>query len=419
MKKMSFLMIAAMAMVSCANTYTAKTVVLSDQTDSINYALGLADGAGIKMRYLANDSSAQVINEFIDALRKGYEEGEKELSEIEENGINIGNFVRQCEMDGLAQNENWPINEKIFFQGLINGIEKEYSVMDINTARDYFQAKYYASMSEEKDEATGKAIKSSCPTKAKEVKLVTENDSLNYAFGLLNGDGIGKKVLSEDTDGTELKELVSAINKGMKIRAKNPQLVMTARSIGNWLREKEADGLLDVPELETRFDLIEQGFVNGLSGYEGQMTPQEANAYVDATRNKLLYGQLKEEGENFLAENAQRPEVKVTESGLQYEILKQGKGKKPQATDRVKVHYEGSLIDGTVFDSSYQRGEPIVFGLNQVIPGWTEGVQLMSVGSKYKLYIPYTLGYGERGAGQSIPPYATLIFDVELLGIEK
>lgn len=126
----------------------------------------------------------------------------------------------------------------------------------------------------------------------------------------------------------------------------------------------------------------------------------------------------KEAGEKFLADNAKRPEVKTTASGLQYEVIEQTLGQKPKATDKVRVHYEGTLIDGTVFDSSYKRGESITFGLNQVIKGWTEGLQLMSVGSKYKLYIPYELGYGAQGAGGSIPPYAALIFTVELLDIE-
>ena len=129
-------------------------------------------------------------------------------------------------------------------------------------------------------------------------------------------------------------------------------------------------------------------------------------------------GKAKEEGEAFLAANAKREGVIVTASGLQYEVLTAAEGKKPKATDKVKVHYEGTLIDGTVFDSSYRRGEAISFGLNQVIQGWTEGVQLMSVGAKYKFFIPYNLAYGERGAGAQIPPYAALIFTVELLGIE-
>ena len=126
----------------------------------------------------------------------------------------------------------------------------------------------------------------------------------------------------------------------------------------------------------------------------------------------------KAEGEKFLAENAKREGVKTTASGLQYEVLEATLGQKPKATDKVKVHYEGTLIDGTVFDSSYKRGEAISFPLNGVIKGWTEGLQLMSIGSKYKFFIPYQLAYGERGAGGSIPPYAALIFTVELLGIE-
>lgn len=125
----------------------------------------------------------------------------------------------------------------------------------------------------------------------------------------------------------------------------------------------------------------------------------------------------KAEGEKYLAENAKKEGVVTLPSGLQYMVLKEGNGKKPKATDQVKCHYEGFLIDGTVFDSSIQRGEPAVFPLNQVIAGWTEGLQLMQEGAKYRFFIPYILGYGEGGAGASIPPYAALIFDVELLEV--
>lgn len=125
----------------------------------------------------------------------------------------------------------------------------------------------------------------------------------------------------------------------------------------------------------------------------------------------------KAEGEKYLAENAKKEGMVTLPSGLQYMVLKEGNGKKPKATDKVKCHYEGFLIDGTVFDSSIQRGEPAVFPLNQVIAGWTEGLQLMQEGAKYRFFIPYILGYGEGGAGASIPPYAALIFDVELLEV--
>lgn len=125
----------------------------------------------------------------------------------------------------------------------------------------------------------------------------------------------------------------------------------------------------------------------------------------------------KEEGEKFLAENAKKEGITVTKSGLQYEVLAEGNGKKPKATDTVRCHYEGRLLDGSVFDSSYKRNEPADFGLQQVIAGWTEGVQLMSEGAKYRFYIPYMLAYGEGGAGAMIPPFSALIFDVELIKV--
>ena len=125
----------------------------------------------------------------------------------------------------------------------------------------------------------------------------------------------------------------------------------------------------------------------------------------------------KEAGEKYLAENAKKEGIITTASGLQYKVLKEGTGKQPKATDKVRCHYEGFFIDGTVFDSSVQRGEPAVFPLDGVIVGWTEGLQLMREGGKYRFFIPYKLGYGEGGAGASIPPFATLVFDVELLEV--
>lgn len=131
----------------------------------------------------------------------------------------------------------------------------------------------------------------------------------------------------------------------------------------------------------------------------------------------LMSQTAKEKGEAFLQENAKKEGVKTTASGLQYEVLTEGTGKKPGPTDTVRVHYRGTLLDGTEFDSSYKRGEPISFRLNQVIPGWTEGLQLMSEGSTYRLFIPSNLAYGPRGAGGVIGPDETLIFEVELLAV--
>lgn len=152
-----------------------------------------------------------------------------------------------------------------------------------------------------------------------------------------------------------------------------------------------------------------------------EMSEADAQATVQAFFEEKAQAQAKAakaDGENFLAENGKKDGVVTLPSGLQYQVLKEGNGKKPCATDMVECHYEGTLINGQVFDSSYQRGETATFGLNQVIAGWTEGLQLMQEGAKYRFFIPYNLAYGERGAGQSIPPYAALIFDVELVAVK-
>lgn len=159
-----------------------------------------------------------------------------------------------------------------------------------------------------------------------------------------------------------------------------------------------------------------------LSGKTPAMTSREAQELLSEYFQKKQKEQAQKaiaEGRDFLEANAKREGVVQTKSGLQYEVLAEGKGERsPKATDTVLCHYEGRLVSGKVFDSSYERNQPAEFGLNQVIPGWTEGLQLMSEGAKYRFYIPYLLGYGEQGAGPSIPPYSTLIFDVELIKVK-
>ncbi len=157
-----------------------------------------------------------------------------------------------------------------------------------------------------------------------------------------------------------------------------------------------------------------------MTGNKTQMSAREAQQMLNSYFSDKQKKDSKEtiaQGAEFLKENAKRSGVVTTNSGLQYEVLSEGTGRSPKATDTVRCHYEGRLISGEVFDSSYKRGEPADFGLNQVIIGWTEGVQLMREGAKYRFFIPYLLGYGEQGAGSQIPPYATLIFDVELIKV--
>ncbi|MBF0945081.1 MAG: FKBP-type peptidyl-prolyl cis-trans isomerase [Alloprevotella sp.] len=159
-----------------------------------------------------------------------------------------------------------------------------------------------------------------------------------------------------------------------------------------------------------------------LKGEKAEMTEVQAQGMVQEymkEQQELAGREAREAGEKFLAENAKREGVTTTASGLQYKVLTDAIGQKPVATDSVRCHYEGRLIDGTVFDSSYQRGEPTSFPLQGVIKGWTEGLQLMSLGAKFRFFIPYELAYGAQGAGGAIPPYAALVFDVELLGINE
>lgn len=414
MKKMSIIVLAAMAMVSCGNSYTAKDAVLESQNDSLNYALGFINGAQIKMYQLAKDSSKQSVNEFIAALEEGYNGKEETLSEAAQAGRNVGTGIKSFESKGLAENEHWTLNEKMLFQGLVNALNGDTTVMKAADARTFFQASYGKTT----DTQAGKTVKGKCPSKVKTVELKNFTDSINYAFGMLNGDQMRMYLLANDTDGIAQRDFIENINKAMKVRARNPQLVMMGKQIGSAIREQEPTGLLGLENVATNFELIKQGFVNGMYDYDTQFDSRTAGEYIENTMTQIKYGEAIVAGKKFLEENKLKEGVITTESGLQYEVIKMGKGAKPTATDKVKVHYHGTLTDGTVFDSSVDRGEPITFALNQVIPGWTEGVQLMPVGSKFRFYVPQELGYGARQAG-SIPPYSTLIFEVELLGIEK
>lgn len=200
-------------------------------------------------------------------------------------------------------------------------------------------------------------------------------DKLSYALGL----GIGQQLAQMGAEQLSIDDFAQAI------------------------KDVVAGGQLKLDEAEAQ--VIVQEF------FQKQEEKQRAAA---AEMGK----KAKEEGEKYLAENAKKEGVVTLPSGLQYLVIKEGNGKRPKATDKVKCHYEGMLVDGTLFDSSVQRGEPATFPLNQVIAGWTEGLQLMTEGSKYRFFIPYTLGYGERGAGASIPPFAALVFDVELIEVQ-
>jgi FKBP-type peptidyl-prolyl cis-trans isomerase FklB len=257
--------------------------------------------------------------------------------------------------------------------------------------------------------------------------LKSQIDSLNYAFGVANGDGIKNYYLQGDSTGEALNSLLKGINDGLKSKVdkENMELASIGTQIGSSLKEQSKSGLMGDSSLTVNIDLVKQGLINGMKGSNIKMTPQEASGYLQSTMQSLLekkmekqYGANKEAGENFLRENAKKPGVITTPSGLQYEIIKKGNGPMPTDSSKVKVHYHGTLIDGTVFDSSVERNEPAEFYVNQVIKGWTEALKLMPVGSKFKIYVPYQLAYGSANQGK-IKPFSMLIFEVELLSIEK
>ncbi|WP_286261651.1 FKBP-type peptidyl-prolyl cis-trans isomerase [Thalassotalea atypica] len=183
------------------------------------------------------------------------------------------------------------------------------------------------------------------------------------------------------------------------------------------------DQLKSNPFKEFDVAAVQAGIADALAGAASQVSDEDLNEAFGVVSKKLqeqeqeAAKELSAEGEKFLAENAKREEVVVTESGLQYEILEAGEGEKPTPASTVRTHYHGTFINGDVFDSSYDRGQPAEFPVGGVIAGWTEALQLMPVGAKYRLYVPYNLAYGERGSQGAIPPYSTLVFDVELLDI--
>ncbi len=225
---------------------------------------------------------------------------------------------------------------------------------------------------------------------------------ITYAIGCLSLLILSSQIHAQTTLESDAEKLGYTIGMqiGNSLKQQSSELDLEAMFAAIRAVYNDEETLLTTEEATA----IQQSFM------QQQQAQAQAERQAQATENQA-------EGEAFLAENATREDVTVTESGLQYEVIEAGSGPKPSATDKVTVHYSGKLLDGREFDSSYSRGEPATFPLNQVIAGWTEGVQLMSPGAKYKFYIPADLAYGERGAGQNIGPNSTLIFDVELLEI--
>ena len=266
---------------------------------------------------------------------------------------------------------------------------------------------------------------------AQPVELNSSSDSLSYAAGVALTNGLIPYLLQQKMDTTMMADFVRGLREGMHA-AGDPkqQAYMVGLDIARQVNERMLPGITeefkDSPD-SIISDLLCRGFVDGIEGDSTVFTYDAAQQFFTKKRaadkiakENKLYGPNREAGEQFLKENAKKDSVIVLPSGLQYKVLVKGEGEVPLENQKVQVNYEGRLIDGTVFDASSKHGDkPAELTPTQVIKGWTEALTMMPVGSKWQLYIPYYLAYGERGAGDQIKPYSALIFDVELVGIVK
>lgn len=271
----------------------------------------------------------------------------------------------------------------------------------------------------------------SCTAQSPKANLKTDLDSLSYAIGMARTEGLDQYLAQQGIDSTQMADFLKGFNEGATKIDKKDAAYMAGLQVGQMVSKQWVEGFNqqifggDSTKTISRENLL-AGFVAGVVGKGGAMDMAKAQEYMntqmEAIKEKATaekYAENKAAGEKFLAENKGKEGVVTTPSGLQYKIITKGNGAIPADTSKVKVNYKGTLIDGTEFDSSYKRNEPATFLANQVIKGWTEALTMMPVGSKWELYIPYNLAYGSRETGGQIKPFSALIFEVELLGIEK
>ena len=270
----------------------------------------------------------------------------------------------------------------------------------------------------------------SCGQNTPKANMKSDVDTLSYMVGVSNSQGLKDYVVGRlGVDTTYMADFIRGIKEGTKSTSAKEKAYMAGMQIGQQVSGDMYDAINN--QLFAGDSTTTMSKENFLAGFiaaveeNSIVTPDSASVYVRAKSEEIKtkaleakYGEYKKENEEFLVNNKTKDGIKVTESGLQYRIIKEGKGAIPAKNSRVKVHYKGTMIDGTEFDSSYERKEPTTFRADQVIKGWTEALTMMPVGSKWELYIPQELGYGSREAGK-IKPFSTLIFEVELISIEK
>ena len=409
MKKIFGLLLAVAIVTPMFMACGGNTAKIKTQNDSLNYAFGAANADGIRQYVIMADTTdAAKVKQFCNGLSDAFkEQTTKERLSME--GFRLGISMKQEISTGFLLNDSTiPAKHDLIVSTFETALKGEECFMTPAEGNTYFQ------------QLLAPALQMGAPA-----NLTPEQvDTVNMLIGLLNADGARKYILAKDTTDKDIEIFVKGFDKGLNDKADNTLYVRGIEIGQNFYRQlSQSEFLFNDSTIELKLDIIKTALIEGLQkSNKVAMTADEAITYLNtvmeakaAERNKTFAAK----GEAFLAENAQREGVFVTESGLQYEVITMGEGEKPTAESTVKVHYHGTLIDGTVFDSSVERGEPIEFPLNGVIKGWTEGLQLMPIGSKFRLFIPYQLAYGEQGAGELIGPCEALIFEVELLDIVK
>lgn len=418
MKRITLFSLAALvlAFTACSKKFST-TIELKDQLDSLNFAFGVYNGASFKAMFPPEDTTE--VN--MKAMLKGFHDGFKKVDEAKISkyeAITYGiQFEKSISEGSLYGDSSIKADKNLIYATIDEGFDKlstdpQATVKGFSqrSAQEYY-SKIYQGMHND-----------SMPLQLTKEIL----DSINISYAVAQA-GMFVTIVERDSI-LNMKDFLKNFKEGTKTTDTAKSYEILGFTLANSGYESlMATGLLGDPSMTLRPEVMLTGINAGTLGDATTFTIEEALSYLRELSEKLRaskmqseFGEWKKQNEDFLAETAKKEGVKATQSGLLYEVIKEGKGKeKPVATDKVKVHYTGTLIDGTKFDSSLDHGEPAEFYLNRVIAGWTEGLQLMTVGSKYRFYIPQIMGYGENGFGQQIKPYSTLIFDVELLEIVK
>ena len=417
MKKSIFSVVMAIAaglIISCGTSVPKANLNGASKVDSLSYALGVSHAQGLK-DYLAvrMGMDTAYMGEFVKGLLAGTNTNAKQSAYYA--GTQIGQQEATQVVPGISAEVAGKFNTKNYFEGFVAGVTEKGMKMEPAEAQA-ITMRLMQSLRESNDSTAD---------------LSAQIDTLSYAIGLARTQGLKEYAINRMGVDTAYytTEFVKGIKEGTKI-AENPKrgAFFTGTQIGQQVAQQIIPGVTrDVfgnnGELNKEFFMA--GFIAGTTEKGLLMHPMEAQevtmTLMEELKNKRFeeeFGANKALGEAFLDSIAKTEGVVKTESGLCYKVITEGKGAIPAKTDKVKVHYRGTLIDGTEFDSSYSRNEPTEFGANQVISGWTEALTMMPVGSKWMLYIPQELAYGSRDLGE-IKPFSTLVFEVELLEIVK